>query len=702
MASSPKIDELRKKFEETPRRYFAPLANEYRKAGDLEQAIAICREYLPQQPGHMSGHIVFGQALFDAKQLDESKTVFETALSLDPENLIALKHLGDITAATGDKEAAKGWYKRVLDADPRNEETQALLAKLEGPKPAEATPAAASQATPVSATMPMPAVKPAAAASAPTVVMQAMRPLPKLGATGLPMPAVKNPAAAKETPVQSLSSQPTVPIQVPGAAVPPAAPAPAAAAPAPPATPPAPAIAPTQEIRLDGFSSGADSASKVAAGSSAVAATVIMEAAPGMKPVSAAEVPVVPALGLETTAVAGAAAPIDSFSLEGLETTSMAAPPAPAPAAAADAGMIDLDFAPPAAPTAPAPPAAAPLPSIDLDFAAPSAPAPAAPPPPPVQAAPADAAGLVDLEISIPAPVVPTPVPVAPPPPAPAAAAPIEIETPAPTPVAAAPAPIEIEAPATPESVAPAPAPVELDIEVPAPAPDSGPFVTETMAELYLKQGHRDEALRVYRALLEQRPDDAGIQAKIAELTGAAAPAPEAPVAAPVLPPSDGPSIRSVLMLIAMRRPGYRPDPSHTNGASHAEPSAPVADAEVPHGADSLSHLWDHAAPPQLEEAAALVLSAAFRDLDGHTHGNGAMDLSAAAAAANAAQAATAAALASGAPAPASSFSFDKFFSQRATAEHAAQASPAAGGAPAESKEDVAQFTQWLEGLKKR
>ena len=53
MASSPKIEDLKKKFEENPRRYFAPLANEYRKAGDFNQAIAICREYLPQQPGHI-------------------------------------------------------------------------------------------------------------------------------------------------------------------------------------------------------------------------------------------------------------------------------------------------------------------------------------------------------------------------------------------------------------------------------------------------------------------------------------------------------------------------------------------------------------------------------------------------------------------------------------------------------------------------
>ena len=69
MASSARIDELKQKFDENPRRYFAPLANEFRKVGDLEQAILICEAYLPQQPGHMSGHIVYGQALFESGRL---------------------------------------------------------------------------------------------------------------------------------------------------------------------------------------------------------------------------------------------------------------------------------------------------------------------------------------------------------------------------------------------------------------------------------------------------------------------------------------------------------------------------------------------------------------------------------------------------------------------------------------------------------
>ena len=112
MSTTARIDELRKKFEENPRRYFAPLANEYRKSGELAQAIALCREHLPKQPGHMSGYIVFGQALYEAGDLVEARAVFEQALDLDPENLIALRHLGDIADLSGDRAGARRWYAR--------------------------------------------------------------------------------------------------------------------------------------------------------------------------------------------------------------------------------------------------------------------------------------------------------------------------------------------------------------------------------------------------------------------------------------------------------------------------------------------------------------------------------------------------------------------------------------------------------------
>ena len=126
-----RLRELQEKFEENPRRYFAPLANEYRKGGQPKRAIEICRAQLAQMPGHMSGQIVFGQALYEAGEFDEARQVFERALSLDPENLIALRTLGDMSLQSGDTEQARNWYTRLLDADPKDTAVIALVSEID-------------------------------------------------------------------------------------------------------------------------------------------------------------------------------------------------------------------------------------------------------------------------------------------------------------------------------------------------------------------------------------------------------------------------------------------------------------------------------------------------------------------------------------------------------------------------------------------
>lgn len=135
MAKSALIEELEKQFNENPRRVFARLANEYRKAGELELSIDICRTHIPQQPSYISGYIVLGQALFESQNLAEAKSTFETALGLDPENLIALRQLGDIARVQGDSDSARAWYQRLLEVDPQNEEAAAQLESLAPPEP---------------------------------------------------------------------------------------------------------------------------------------------------------------------------------------------------------------------------------------------------------------------------------------------------------------------------------------------------------------------------------------------------------------------------------------------------------------------------------------------------------------------------------------------------------------------------------------
>jgi hypothetical protein len=132
MAESQRIEDLRKRYHENPRRFFAPLANEYRKAGFLDRSLLLCEKHLREQPDNLNGLVVFGQTLFESGKHTEAREPFEAALALDQENLIALRHLGDIARLGGDTETAKRWYEKVLELDRRNDEVLDLLQQMGG------------------------------------------------------------------------------------------------------------------------------------------------------------------------------------------------------------------------------------------------------------------------------------------------------------------------------------------------------------------------------------------------------------------------------------------------------------------------------------------------------------------------------------------------------------------------------------------
>lgn len=605
MAGTTRIEELQKKFDENPRRYFAPLANEYRKAGDIDQAIAICQEYLPQQPGHMSGHIVYGQALFEASRFDDARTVFETALTLDPENLIALRHLGDIAREAGDLAAARGWYQRVLEADPRNEEIGALIEML------DQNPAVSSTApTPISTpTVQAEAVAPAAIEAARTLSDVPTVEIPRMGGAPAAEPVADFPleTTATEPPMADLD------LAV-GAATEPA-----------PREASQPSAGEPLDIPLE------------------LPEDIFGGAQAGTPPAAVESTPAELGLSFAIESATGSAAPAGGDEESGSADSGGVA------------GLVPTSFEDPGALEG--------LEPTSFDD----------------QASAETAAGADTLGVT----------------------AAFEVEGPAtPAPVA------REEGEQEPASSVELPFITDGEGEEPAaeePVGRGAPsFVTETMAELYLRQGHRDEAVAVYRQLIAQRPDDAGLRARLDEVQRGAHGA------------ARGPSIRDFLGAFANRRPaGWDDDGADEyvaetgNGATAATAesaaaglaSGPVGGGQAPRG--SIDALFPEG-PAGDDEAAAERLARAFAGDEIDRRDDAAI------AGAPARRATTELSLdhvfrergatpAHGQP----SFSFDQFFAHGAASHEEPAGGEQAGVASDAPDDDIQQFNAWLEGLKK-
>ncbi|MBA3854142.1 MAG: hypothetical protein C0503_06990 [Gemmatimonas sp.] len=576
MADNSRVEDLRKRYHENPRRFFAPLANEYRKSGMLDRALLLCEKHVKEQPENMNGLVVYGQTLFELQQTEAAREPFEQALKLDPENLIALRHLGDIARLLGDLATAKSWYERVLELDRRNDEVLDLMAQLGGdaaPSPAPARPStAASGLVSVASTVSVSGgmdvgMIDLGEPAAPTP------PKPPVGKGGT---VVINAQALaerdrKEADVASAVTQPVEAVPAPVAAAEPAA---EVAAPRPSKR------ASLLDIDFD-FSETVEPAETKAVPQAPVLgaeaaeygfvdtdSTLIIEppvAATAMTPAA----PASDALGLEPTAV-------DALIVEttgdveplGLEPT--IAEPASAPAPALRASDFELaDYSGEVAPMAGleateftteqvAPmaelevdsvsmtaPSVSPLtgldrPDLTLDDVAPVAgleTAMAVPADDEVlsAAAPSDASGLEGLADL---PLLEDP----------SATPPIE-ETPSARPkprmtkadlaslplladfgleddpaadassaasaASSAPTPIVPMPAVEPVAASRAPEPASASARASKATPT---FVTETMAALYVQQGLLPEAIGVYRQLVEASPSDAGLRGKLAEL----------------------------------------------------------------------------------------------------------------------------------------------------------------------------------------
>ncbi|MFB0518943.1 MAG: tetratricopeptide repeat protein [Acidobacteriota bacterium] len=125
---SPKIEQLQKKLDKDPdSKVFLLLAEEYRKSGMQEEAIAVCQEGLKKHPNYTSARVVLGRAYMELKKMLEAQAEFEEVISKIPDNLIANKFLGDIYFMQGNFNSALERYQVVIRLDPSNEEVASKI-----------------------------------------------------------------------------------------------------------------------------------------------------------------------------------------------------------------------------------------------------------------------------------------------------------------------------------------------------------------------------------------------------------------------------------------------------------------------------------------------------------------------------------------------------------------------------------------------
>ena len=190
MAYTSEIEKLEQRFAENRRgRTFAPLADAYRKAGLIDNAIELCQEGLKVHPDYVSAWIVYGRCLLDKKDDPGAHGVYQKVLGLDPENVLALKTLAEIAERGNRPDEAAGWLGRLLSADPMNGDAAEALARARGKA------AAAGKA--IEAETPPPS-------------KAAAGPLPKAGATA---PPPRKAAPAMEIERASDEANQAVPIE---------------------------------------------------------------------------------------------------------------------------------------------------------------------------------------------------------------------------------------------------------------------------------------------------------------------------------------------------------------------------------------------------------------------------------------------------------------------------------------------------------
>jgi tetratricopeptide (TPR) repeat protein len=128
----PMIYSYLKRYQEDPTsRIFAPLAEAYRKAGLLDEALEVVRDGLRIHPTFMSGRVALARVLFDKMlYLDVVNELMPIVQDI-PDNLVAQRLLAESCLVLGRLAEALSAYKMLLYFSPQDNETAQIVQELE-------------------------------------------------------------------------------------------------------------------------------------------------------------------------------------------------------------------------------------------------------------------------------------------------------------------------------------------------------------------------------------------------------------------------------------------------------------------------------------------------------------------------------------------------------------------------------------------
>jgi tetratricopeptide (TPR) repeat protein len=98
--------------------YWPAEAAHFLSEGKYSRVVELCRENIPAHPYLVSARLVYAQALYYTGQMEVAEKEFHHVLSQDPDNIVALRFLGDIKTRQNDQFGAKTNYQRILQLDP--------------------------------------------------------------------------------------------------------------------------------------------------------------------------------------------------------------------------------------------------------------------------------------------------------------------------------------------------------------------------------------------------------------------------------------------------------------------------------------------------------------------------------------------------------------------------------------------------------